>query len=283
EALVSGGNVGVVVDRLGYATAVSCGRCGSVRACPNCDIPLSLSKRGKTLNCARCGHREEYDPTCRECGSSRLVPTGMAVERVREDLIKALGVEVGLLTAGERESEDAPVVVGTARPVLAESWARILIPDADALLAGTWMGSVERAFRVFYGAAESARDLLVVQTRNPEHYALQTALREDYPAFAAAELPRLRSLGYPPFSHLASITFRGKKEDVRHAVKSRLLPVLEPEVEVSEPVPVAGAQAWRVLLRSRRREAVARAGNRAARLASKGVTVRVEIDPEEVP
>ncbi|MGH3089629.1 MAG: hypothetical protein ACRDSJ_20275, partial [Rubrobacteraceae bacterium] len=35
EALVSGENVGVVVGRLGYATAVSCGRCGSVRACPN--------------------------------------------------------------------------------------------------------------------------------------------------------------------------------------------------------------------------------------------------------
>lgn len=288
DALTAGGRAGVVVDRLGYATSVSCLRCGNVRSCPNCDIPLTLRDRRKMLVCARCGYREEYASDCRDCGSSRLVPTGMAVERVREELSDVLDAEIGLLTAGEREFEDARIVVGTARPMLARSWDVVLLPDADAFLLGSWMGSVERAFRVFHGAAESARSLLVAQTRNPEHYALQAALREDYRAFAAAEIPRLRSLGYPPFSHLASLTFSGSEEAVRHAVKSCLLPVLEPDVEVSEPVPVADSKtrAWRVLLRSRTREAVARAGNQAVRLASKNrsedLTVRVEIDPEEV-
>lgn len=284
DALEAGESAGVVVDRLGYATSVSCLRCGSLRTCPSCDLPMTLHGRRKTLVCARCGHREKHVPECPECGSSRLAVTGVSVGRVREELSEALDAEVGLLTAGERESEAARVVVGTARPVLARRWDTVALPDADAFLAGGWMGSVERAFRVFFAAAESARSLLVAQTRNPEHYALQSALREDYRAFAAAEVPRLRRMGYPPFSHLASLVFRGDEEEVRRAVKSRLLPGLEAEVEASEPVPVAGpgTTEWRVVLRSRSREAVARAGGRAAGLATKGLAVRVEIDPEEV-
>lgn len=290
DALEAGEKVGVVVDRLGYATSISCLSCGDVRSCPNCDIPLALRDRRRVLVCGHCGHSERHVSDCRSCGSSRLAPTGMAVESVREELSEALeGEEVGLLTAGEREFEDARITVGTARPMLARDWDAIVLPDADAFLSGSWMGSVERAFRTFYGAAESARGLLVAQTRNPEHYALQAALREDYRAFAAAEVPRLRKLGYPPFSHLASLVIRGKEEAVLRAVKSRLLPVLElDDIEVSEPVPVAGSRAteWRVLLRSRRREVVARAGNVAARRLSKRrgaeLTVKVEVDPEEV-
>lgn len=289
-AAESGESAGVVVDRLGYATVVSCLHCGRVRSCPNCDIPLSLHDRGKTMTCARCGHREKFESNCRECGSNRLAPTGMAVERVRERLSELLDEDIGLLTAKERELEDARIVVGTARPVLAREWGTVAFPDADAFLMGGWMGSVERAFRVFHRAAESARNLLVAQTRNPEHYALQAALREDYRAFAAAELPRLRRLGYPPFAHLAALVLRGAEDAVRHAVK--LLPAFD-GVEVSEPIPLpgSGSSEWRVLMRSKSKEAVARAGNLAARRLSKPskesragklVVVEVEIDPEEV-
>jgi primosomal protein N' (replication factor Y) (superfamily II helicase) len=127
----------------------------------------------------------------------------------------------------------------------------------------------------------------LVQTRLPEHYALRAAVRGDYPAFAAAELPRLRALGYPPFAHLASLTLQGSEEIVLRAVESRLRPALQPEVEMSAPVLLAsagGPPAWRVLLRAAQRRAVARAGILAARLAAEthGLKARVEVDPEEV-
>jgi primosomal protein N' (replication factor Y) len=152
---------------------------------------------------------------------------------------------------------------------------------------GTGIGAVERAFRLVYRAAEAARELLLVQTRLPEHYALQEAVRGDYPAFAAAELPRLRALGYPPFGHLASVTLEGSGETVRRAVKSRLRPALEPAVEISGPVPLthaAGPPRWRVLLRSGDRLVVARAANLAAHLftEARGLRARADVDPEEV-
>ena len=282
-----GERLGVVVNRLGYATAVTCNRCGAVRSCPNCGLPLALYDRMKLLVCTRCGSREPYTSLCGVCGSDRVSPTGLAAERVRRELSSSLEAPVGLLTAGVRELEDAPVIVGTARCILDIQWDAVILPDPDALLAGSGIGVVERAFRLVYGAAEAARELLLVQTRLPEHYALRAAVRGDYPGFAVAELPRLRASGYPPFAHLASMILEGPEDTVRYAVESRLRPVLGPGVEMSAPVPLAGAgrsPAWRVLLRSAQRTAVARAATLAARLAAEtyGLKARVDVDPEEV-
>ena len=282
-----GGRVGVVANRLGYATAVRCNRCGAVRSCPECDLPLTLHEKAGLLICSRCGFREKATDKCGECGSDRVSPTGLAVERVREEISTSLEEQVGLITAGERELDDAPVIVGTAHYILNEDWTAVILPDADSFLLGSGIGAVERAFRLIHGAAEAARELLLVQTRLPEHYALRAAVRGDYPAFAAAELPRLRALGYPPFAHLASLTLEGSGDAVRRTVESRLRPALEPEVEMSAPILLAGAgdtPSWRVLLRSRQRSVIARAGTLVARLSAetRGLKARVEVDPEEV-
>lgn len=282
-----GGRVGVVANRLGYATAVSCARCGAVKRCPNCDLPLALGGRTGPLVCARCGHREANSGRCDECGSDRVRPTGLAVEHVREAMSDALGEPVGLITAGARGLADAPAVVGTARFILESEWDAVVLPDVDGFLLGSAIGAVERSFRLLYGAAEAARELLVLQTRVPEHYALRAGVSGDYESFAAVELPRLRALDYPPFAHLSSLTFEGSEKAVRRAVESRLRPALEPGVEMSAVVPLGrtgGKPAWRVLLRSRDRTVVARAATLAARLAAAthGLKARVDVDPEEV-
>jgi primosomal protein N' (replication factor Y) len=208
------------------------------------------------------------------------------------ELASALGVEVGLLTASEREGEGAPVVVGTARCVLEEGWDLVVVPDADSLLF-VGAGSVEKGFRLLYGATEASKTGLLVQTRSPEHPTLQAALRGDYEAFAAAELPKRRALKYPPHAHLAQVTFEGSEEAVRRAVESRLRPALGSGVELLDPVPLAaspgdeGPPVWRVLLRSRRRGALAEAAALVARLAAEsrgrgGLEARIDMDPEEV-
>jgi len=209
------------------------------------------------------------------------------VERARAELSDLLGTRVGLITAEERDHTDAPVVVGTVPRILDGEWDAVILPDADAFLAGSGIDTVERAFRLFYGAAAVATKLLLVQTRVPEHYALRAGVRGDYKAFAAAELPRLRELGYPPFAHAASLTFEGSEAALSGAVESRLRPALEAGVEMSGPVLLrrtGETTAWRVLLRARKRPAVARAATLAARISARtrGLDVRVDVDPEEV-
>ena len=285
QAVEAGGRVGIIANRLGHATSVACNACGAIQSCPNCDLPLSLQKR--LLACSRCGYSRTYSEGCGVCGSGRLTPTGLAVERVREEISHALECEVGLLTAADQDKPDAQVVAGTAHYITGRKWDLVAIPDLDALLQGSGIGSVERAFRLIFASAEAAKERLVVQTRYPEHYALQAALRGDYPAFVAAELPRLRQLGYPPYGHLVALTFDGIQDAVRRAIESRLRPELDPEVSVSDLVPVVGSgesPAWKVLLRSRDREPAFRSGVLAIRAAQgdRRLKVRVEIDPEEV-
>jgi len=283
----TGGRVGVVANRLGHATTVYCKGCGAQRTCPRCDLPLAV--HGDQLVCGRCSYGMRTSGRCDECGSERVDFVGLTAERARTDLARILGEPVGLLTANVREGEECRVIVGTPRFIHDGEWEIVIVPDADSLLLGSGMGSVERAFRVLHGAAGSARKRLLVQTRMPDHYALRAALRGDYPAFATAELPRLRSAGYPPYAHLAALTFEGPEESVRRAVESDLLPALEAGVEASELTPFAASGAdpvWRVLLRSADRSAVSRAGAFAARQVAKlgksGPRVRVDVDPEEV-
>jgi primosomal protein N' (replication factor Y) len=285
RCMEGGGRTGVVLKRLGYATSISCSRCGMVKTCPNCDLPLISQKREGPLICTRCGYTEEPAP-CFECGTKRMRQSGLGVERVRDELSEVLGARVGLITAEGHDNADAPVVVGTAPRILEGEWDAVILPDADAFLAGSGIGAVERSFRLFYGSAEVARKLLLIQTRVPEHYVLRAAVRGDYEAFAAAELPRLRALGYPPFAYAASLTFEGSETALFGAVESRLRPALEAGVEMSGPVLLwrtGERTAWRVLLRARRRSVVARAATLAARIAARtrGLDVRVEVDPEE--
>jgi primosomal protein N' (replication factor Y) (superfamily II helicase) len=287
----AGGRVGVLVNRLGKAANLSCNRCGFFWTCIRCDLPLRLRNeaRSKALFCGHCGHREAAGEECPSCGSDHLGVTGLTVERTRAGLKETLRIEVGLMTAEAREEEEAPIVVGTARCVLDGEWDLVVVPDADSLLFGG-AGSTERGFGLLYEAAQASRDRLLVQTRSPEHHVLQSALRGDYEAFAAAELPKRRKLRYPPHAHLAEVIFEGAEETVRRAIESRLRPALGGAVEMVDPVPFAGNRgrpAWRVLLRSRQRVALARAAALIGRLAAEGrsrsgLKARINMDPEEV-
>lgn len=285
--LARGGSVGVVSEKSGHSRALMCGGCGRATLCRNCGVPLIVtgppSRDKGMLACGRCDHREPVPENCPECGSGRLVALGTGAGRLRELLLERLGVRVGTAPG-----EGTPVVVGSPAELLCRSfWDLLVFPAADSFLFGSWMGASERAFRVLYGAAESCRRL-VVQTRDPENPTLLAAVRGDYRAFAAAELSRLRKLGYPPFGHLARLDFSGREQEVRRAVES--LGVTERDGEVTSSGPVRSAAGgepggWTLLLRAKNREAVARAARRAAvRTAKSGGKVRltVEIDPEEI-
>jgi len=294
DALGSGGRVGVVVNRLGYAAFVSCARCGHVASCPDCDRPLALhgfpgAPSGRSvLVCGNCGRRGEVARQCPACGSERLGEAGLAVDGARASLAEALGVEVGLLTAQKRQAQGAaPVVVCTPRYVAGGGWDLVAVPDADSLLFGS--GSTERGFRLLYGVSEASRGRLLVQTRSPEHPVLRAALADDFEGFAAAELPRRRTMSYPPYGHLAKITLAGSEDEVRLAVESGVRPAPGAGVEMSGPAAMsagpAGETVWRLLLRGRRREAVAEAASRVAKMAAtrRGrLRARIEVDPEEV-
>jgi primosomal protein N' (replication factor Y) len=55
--------------------------------------------------------------------------------------------------------------------------------------------------------------IVLVQTINPDHYAIQHAAAQDYQMFYEKEVRFRRAMRYPPFSALANILVRSEKQE----------------------------------------------------------------------
>ena len=53
----------------------------------------------------------------------------------------------------------------------------------------------------------------IIQTYQPEHYAITLAARQDYEMFYKKEMQLRKASNYPPYCYLASITLSGKNEE----------------------------------------------------------------------
>ena len=62
------------------------------------------------------------------------------------------------------------------------------------------------------GRAEKAGQVLI-QSYNPQHYAIRFAKDQDYEGFYAYEMGIRRQLGYPPYYFTIGITLPHKKEE----------------------------------------------------------------------
>ena len=99
------------------------------------------------------------------------------------------------------------------------------VVDADLPLHFPDYRSAENTFSlVVQVAGRAGRDgrpaRVVVQTSNPEHYSLRTAVTADYDAFYQAELPARKAFSFPPFADLAVLT-RSDADDGRAAASAR--------------------------------------------------------------
>jgi primosomal protein N' (replication factor Y) len=75
---------------------------------------------------------------------------------------------------------------------------------------------------------------VIVQTFNPDHPAVRAAVRHDYAAFAAHELPIRQSLGYPPFGTMARLVVRGPVEAVANQFAEHLAERLRQALAASD-------------------------------------------------
>jgi primosomal protein N' (replication factor Y) len=90
---------------------------------------------------------------------------------------------------------------------------------------------------------------VLVQTLSPEAPSIMAAVRHDYAAFAAEELPYREALGYPPFGALVRLVIRGPQERTTLAVADELVQrikqatgQLETQARVLGPAPAPVAK-----------------------------------------
>jgi primosomal protein N' (replication factor Y) (superfamily II helicase) len=90
--------------------------------------------------------------------------------------------------------------------------------SADTGLGVQDFRAAERTFQLLTQVAGRAgrgelSGKVIIQTLNPEHYAVTMAAAQDYECFYRRELAFRNDLRYPPFSAMASILVRSENQD----------------------------------------------------------------------
>jgi primosomal protein N' (replication factor Y) (superfamily II helicase) len=220
----------VLINRRGYSWFVLCRSCGAAVDCRNCSISLTYHKRRNLLVCHYCGYSAAVPKLCPKCRSEHLYFVGEGAERIEEYLREKLPrARIARLDRDVIDSRRAcqrvlgafasgalDVLVGTQMVAKGHDFQRVTlvgVVSADRSLALPDFRAAERTFQLLTQVAGRAgRGALpgevLVETYHPEHYAIQLAVRQDYPSFFEQELRFRRLLHYPPFTALANVLVR---------------------------------------------------------------------------
>jgi primosomal protein N' (replication factor Y) (superfamily II helicase) len=230
------------LNRRGLATFILCRECGAAVECPQCSVAMVQHAELDGLACHYCGYTRPLPPTCPNCGSRQIRGMGMGTQRL-EGYVKKLWPQARVLRLDSDtargpdsyfeifeafRSRQADVLVGTqlvARGFDLEAVTAVGVVDADLPLHFPDYRSAESTFSLVTQAAgragRSRRPArVVVQTSNPDHYALRRAADGDYAGFYGDELPSRSVFGFPPFGDLAVLTYSDEDAD-RAALTAR--------------------------------------------------------------
>jgi primosomal protein N' (replication factor Y) len=262
-----GGRSFVFAHRRGYAAAMRCVKCRTVRKCIACG-----SRPDPGDSCSRCGAPVG---ACEECGAERFEALGAGVGRLVEEVARIVGRD----RVGEFPF-DGPIEVGTERDLAGISgYDLVIFTDVDGMLFGTSFRAAEECLRVGGRLAGAVRHgsgrRLLLQTSEPDHPVV-TALRRADPIPALRALAEERSaLGYPPAGELLVIEIRGEVE-----VGPIGETIMGAESGTAVMGPAAGPNGHRWLVQgqdlSRFRRAVR---PHVQRWRDSGAVVRIDVDP----
>lgn len=267
-ALESGHQVLFFLNRRGYAPFTHCGDCGQALKCPNCQVSLVFHRQDNSLLCHYCGFLSPPPDTCPSCRGTQLRFSGTGTQRLEEEVLRLFprwsvarldrdtttrkGAGARLVTDFAAGKID--ILVGTQMAAKGLHFPRltivgVLAPDLGLNLPD--FRAAERTFQVITQVAGRAGrgavpGKVIVQTHQPEHYALQAAGRHDFLDFYEREIEFRRELEYPPFCDLILLRIDGPNEErlerISDQIADRVRALLGDEVEAGHchvlgPVP----------------------------------------------
>jgi primosomal protein N' (replication factor Y) len=243
----------ILLNRRGFSSFVACRACGERVQCLNCAVTLTFHKRDYRLLCHYCGYAQKVPRVCPKCASEHLYFLGMGSERVEEELHQIFpAARITRLdrdtASGKRQYEQIlrdfreggyDVLAGTQMIAKGHDIPNVTLVgviSADIGLAVPDFRAAERTFQLLTQVAGRAGrgsipGTVLVQTINPDHYAVRLAAAQDYQAFYEKELEFRRALHYPPFSAMANVLVRSERKEAALHMSSDLALLLSPPPE----------------------------------------------------
>ena len=271
-------------NRRGYATFIQCPDCGFSFHCPHCQVTLTYHASGRWLICHYCGLRKRAPSVCPECHGHRLKYRGIGTERVEAEL-ESLFPEARIVrmdrdTTGTKGAhyrllerfrlKEADILLGTQMVAKGLDFAEVTLVgviSADTALNLPDFRAGERTFQLLTQVAGRAgRGLrggrVLIQTYNPDHYAIRAVERHDYAGFVRRELEFRRTADYPPYVRLARLVYRHRDprraqvaaEDLARMLREELRRQGLPGSDLIGPAPAFFARVreqyrWQIVIR----------------------------------
>jgi primosomal protein N' (replication factor Y) len=234
QALERKEQVLLFLNRLGFSTQVLCKRCGWRGRCDACDVNLTYHRGSTRLLCHYCGAEKTPPPACPDCGGPELKYRGSGTEKVAEaamsifpgkrvarmdgETLAARGSAERIYTALKNREID--VLVGTqavAKGLDLPGITLIGVMNAETSLLLPDFRAAERTFQLLCQVAGRAGrgdrpGRVLIQTFEPDHYAVRCALRHDHDRFVEEEMRYRRAAGYPPFGKLLRVVLEGEDD-----------------------------------------------------------------------
>lgn len=278
-AMQNGKRTAVLINRRGYSPFVMCAGCGNTMECPNCSISLAYHTEDKSLHCIKCGFKQTVRSVCPKCLSSNLRFIGSGTQKIESDisrffpktkifrldsdLAKTRGAVEKVIEGFGKEKDS--ILIGTR--MIEKALDRfevglVAIASADSLLNSPDFRAAEETFKMIHDICGFSNNIktpgkVLIQTYNPEHYAIAYAKNNDYNGFYKREIEQRSAQKYPPFGNLINIFLYGADDICVRNVAEEILKGLEPlpqNIIVLGPQQagisrVRGSVKWQILIK----------------------------------
>jgi primosomal protein N' (replication factor Y) len=242
------------LNRRGTASFVQCRDCGHVIDCRRCQVPMTYHSVEQGLICHQCNYRIKIPDLCPNCSRRRIKFLGIGTQKVAEEVGKWFKNARILrwdrdVTKGKRSHEEimkkflthqADILIGTQ--MLAKGLDMPLVTLVGVISADTALHlpdfrAGERTFQILTQVAgragrDTQRGKVVIQTYNPDHYAIAAASKQDYDDFYSKEISYRHQLNNPPFSKLALLLYTHTNAERCQQEAQRLFELLKREINV---------------------------------------------------
>jgi len=221
-------------NRRGYSSFMQCLKCGKLITCSNCEISMYYHRDTEEMHCHYCGSAYPSPRKCPNCGSFSFSYGAPGTQKVEQTLRLCFpGARILRLdsdSARRRDSHrsmydrmknrEVDILLGTQMITKGLDFPGVTLVGivmADISLNVPDFRSAERTFQLITQVAgRSGRgDLpgkVIIQTYNPQHYAIHHASRQDYPSFAGEELAYRQRMYYPPYYRLGRLVYQCRSE-----------------------------------------------------------------------
>ncbi len=238
----------IFLNRRGYSSYLTCGKCGYMFKCPNCDVALTYHKKNNLAICHYCSYVKKNIDTCPNCGNENIEQSMIGTEKIEEEL-KSIYSNISVLrmdadTTVKRGShqkilesyknEKVDVLVGTqmiSKGHDIENVTLVGVLGVDSMISmNDYLASQKAYANISQVSGRAGRGKkpgrVIIQTTNEDNYILEAVKNHNFVDFYENEIRFRKKFNYPPFIDIVLVELISKESKLLKEESKKLYEII---------------------------------------------------------